>query len=167
MLCEEEIAECFEEDLYTPIEHEYVETTEAVSMSYIDKPKLSDYNAFGLGYDVILLAIAYTLAISFVVSAMREIGEHLHGKGKVFNAARAVLESHYIVPVTIGAVSGPFALDLIVRLAGYHYVETSAAIYLGICAGALSSPINAILYRYLDRFHYKPKSENSGNDTQP
>jgi hypothetical protein len=132
-----------------------LEESTAPAVEYV-KPKFSEQQVFGLGYDVILLALAYTLAIGFVVNAIRDIAEHVcTGKTKFDRILDAVAHSEYLLPVFLGAVTGPAAFDLIVRLADYSHIEWSAGVYLGICAGALSSSVALILKKYLQKHKKK------------
>lgn len=149
---------CELEDYEVSYTVETVETTEQV----VFKPKFSEQEVFGLGYDVILLAIAYTLAIGFVVKAIRDIADHvLTGTTKIDRFVDAVAHSEYLLPVFIGAITGPYAFDLIVQLAGYSHIEPLAGIYLGICAGALSSSLAYFLKKYAK----KHKNKILGSDT--
>lgn len=117
------------------------------------KPAFSDYQIFGLGYDVVFLAIAYTLAIGFIVKAIRDISEHVVvGGGKFDQLLHSFAKSDHLLPVIIGALTGPFVFDLMARLAGYDHMEFLASVYLGICAGALSSSVIAIVESQLKRF---------------
>lgn len=126
-----------------------------------DDPELvtvtfAESEIFGLGYDVILVALAYTLSISFVTSALRDSVDSLLGEAEgIGRALSNLIHSRNLLPVIIGAVTGPAAWDLIVRMAGYDSIELTAAIFLGICSGALSSGVASLLYRLL--LSYKKK----------
>lgn len=147
-------------DFYPLLEHaseSWEECSKEVEASYtqqevivVSKPAFSEQQVFGLGYDVIVLAIAYTLAIGFVVKAVRDIADNvITGSSRFDRVLDAVAHSEYLLPVFLGALTGPFAFDLIVRLADYSHVEPLAGVYLGICAGALSSTVAMFLKGFL------------------
>ena len=137
---------------YDPLVH----TTSNVVVEDKPKPPLSEQQMFGVGYDVILLTIAYTLAIGFVVKAIRDIADNIiTGSSKFDKFLDAVAHSEYLLPVVLGAITGPFAFDLIVRLAEYSHVDPIAGIYMGICAGALSSTVAGVLKRYIRKHEEK------------
>jgi uncharacterized metal-binding protein len=139
-------------DFETRTSENNVDRTTSSTMQ-VDKPKpgFSEQQVLGLGFDVILLAISYTLAIGFVVKAVRDVSDKIiTGTSRFDKFLDAIAHSDYLLPVFLGAVTGPVAFNLIVQLAGYSHVETLAGIYLGICAGALSSTVASFLQAFLD-----------------
>jgi hypothetical protein len=118
----------------------------------VKKPAFSEQQMFGLGFDVILLALAYTLAIGFVVKAIRDIADNIAiGSSRFDRFLDAIAHSEYLLPVFLGAITGPYAFDLIVRLADYSHIEPIAGVYLGICAGALSSTVAMFLKSFIKK----------------
>lgn len=138
---------------YDPYDYQSLtEEPEAVSVSLDFK----DGEIFGIGFDVILVALAYILSIGFVVSAMRDISDFFVGvHSRAARIFHKVSHAKNILPIVIGAATGPIAWDLIVRLAGYTHVEFFAGVFLGICSGAFSPAVADFLHALLKKYKQK------------
>lgn len=120
---------------------------------HVPPPHLSTQRMFGLGYDVIFLILAYTFAISIAVRMFREVTSYVAQREPRFTVVNDICEMRYVLPMFIGGISGLYVWDVIAVLSGYQGMETSAAIYLGISAGALSSWLNETVFKFLSRYN--------------
>lgn len=58
-----------------------------------DKPLLSEYHVFGIPYDVMIIVLAWTLALSFVTKTLKEIAVNLHSRRRSWFCAGSLSQT--------------------------------------------------------------------------
>lgn len=117
-----------------------------------EKPLLAEHHVFGVTYDVILIILAWTLALSFVVKSLKEVATSLRSRGRCSWFCSLVLEYQYVVPGILGASTALLIKDTVAGLLGYSYFDVASAIMVGICAGSMSMTVNMIFHSLLGKY---------------